>query len=99
VIHKEDILEYIRQNKPQLRERFHVVKIGLFGSFARDEQTEHSDIDLIIELEEGTRHIYELKQELREMIESQFNRPVEIAREKYLKPYAKNVVLDEAMYV
>ena len=98
-MHKEDILAYIRENKSQFQERFPVVKIGLFGSFARDEQTEHSDIDLIIELEEDTPHIHELKQELREMIESQFNRSVEIAREKYLKPYAKNVVLNKAMYV
>ena len=98
-MHKEDILGYIRQNKSQFRERFHIVKIGLFGSFARDEQTEQSDIDLIIELEEDTPHIYELKQALRDVLESQFNRPVEIAREKYLKPYAKNVILSEAMYV
>lgn len=96
---KEDILAYIRQNKSQFRERFHIVRIGLFGSFARDEQTEHSDIDLIIELEEDTLHIYELKQALRDVLESKFNRPVEIAREKYLKPYAKNGILSEAMYV
>ena len=98
-MHKEDILEYIRQNKSQFQKHFHVVKIGLFGSFARDEQTEHSDIDLIIELEEDTQRIYELKQALREVFESQFNRPVEIAREKYLKSYAKNVILNEAVYV
>ena len=88
----------MRENIIQFHERFHIKKIGLFGSFARDEQDENSDIDLIIELEEGTENIYELKQELRELLQKKFNRHVEIAREKYLKAYVKDTILNEAIY-
>lgn len=44
---REDILEFLRTNRELLRKQFHIVKIGLFGSFARSEQTAESDIDLI----------------------------------------------------
>ena len=99
MIRKEDILTYIRQNKNQFHERFHVTKIGLFGSFARDEQNDDSDIDLIIELEDNTENIHELKQKLREFMQMKFNRSVEIAREKYLKAYIRDTILNEAVYV
>ena len=96
---KEDILTFIQQNQSYLEEHFHIKKIGLFGSFAHNEQKEDSDIDLIIELEENTPHIYELKEELREFIGREFDREVDIAREKYLKPYAKAEIINEAVYV
>ncbi|MBE9594731.1 MAG: nucleotidyltransferase domain-containing protein [Proteobacteria bacterium] len=43
---KEDILGFIRQNKHYLKEHFHIKRIGLFGSFVHNEQTEDSDIDI-----------------------------------------------------
>ncbi|MCK4731470.1 MAG: nucleotidyltransferase domain-containing protein [Halobacteriota archaeon] len=99
MIRKEDILNFIRQNQNYLKEHFYIKKIGLFGSFVHNEQTEDSDIDIIIELEENTPAIYELKEELRELIGKQFQRDVDIAREKYLKPYVKSQIINEAVYV
>ena len=96
---KEDILKFIQENQNYLKEHFYIKKIGIFGSFARDEQTEDSDIDVIIELEKNTPGIYEIKEELRKFIGRQFNRDVEIAREKYLKSYVKTQITDEAVYV
>lgn len=55
---KNDILQFLGDNKDYLSTKFHIVKIGLFGSFARDEAVENSDIDLIIELEENTPDIF-----------------------------------------
>ncbi|MCK4475099.1 MAG: nucleotidyltransferase domain-containing protein [Methanophagales archaeon] len=99
MIKKEDILNFIRQNMNYLKEHFFIKKIGLFGSFVHNEQTEDSDIDIIIELEENTPAIYELKEELREFIGKQFHRDVDIAREKYLKSYVKSQIINEAVYV
>ena len=42
----EDILAFIRQNRDYLKELFYIKKIGLFGSFVHNEQTEESDIDI-----------------------------------------------------
>ncbi len=45
---KEIILERLREIKPMLQERYGVTELALFGSYARDEQTEASDIDLMV---------------------------------------------------
>jgi uncharacterized protein len=95
----DDVLGYLRQNRVQLRNRFHVKRIGVFGSLARGDATEQSDIDLIIELDEDTHDIHGLKDELREFVGKPFGRRVDIAREKYLRPYARRQILAEAVYV
>ena len=47
-LNREDVLELLRSHKEDLKERFGVTEISLFGSFARDEATEDSDIDVIV---------------------------------------------------
>jgi len=99
MITKKDSLAFIRQTRHYLKELFHIKKIGLFGSFVHNAQTEDSDIDIIIELEDNTPGIHELKEELRAFFGEQFQRDVDIAREKYLKSYVKVQINKEAVYV
>ena len=96
---KDNIVEFIRENRAVLKDQFSITKIGLFGSFARNEQTESSDIDLLIDLEDNTPDIHELKEELKAFIGARFQRNVAIAREKFLKPYAREIILSEVEYV
>ena len=44
-----EILEYLQQNKSEFHSRYGVTKIGLFGSYARDQNNEESDIDIVVE--------------------------------------------------
>jgi predicted nucleotidyltransferase len=99
VNNRQDIVAYIDSHRDQLRSRFHVRRIALIGSFARDEQTAQSDVDLLLDLEEGAADIYRLKRELKTELERQFGRPVELASERYLKPYYRKEILQEAIYV
>jgi len=99
MIQKKDILQFIKKNNDYLKKHFHLKKIGLFGSFANDEQTEDSDIDIIIEFEENTNHLFELKQELRDFIGNKFNKKVDIANEKYLRASVKKEILEEVVYI
>lgn len=48
------ILEKLKSIKPLLQERFTVTELALFGSYARDEQTPVSDIDVLIKLNIAT---------------------------------------------
>lgn len=57
-ISKEEIIRFLRDNRDIIKERFGVDKIGLFGSYARGENTPDSDIDLFVELERHTLHDY-----------------------------------------
>lgn len=96
---QNQILEFISENKSYLKERFHVTRIGLFGSFARKEQTEHSDIDLLVEFEENTQNLYDIKIEIRKFFKDKFNLNVDICRQKYIKSRYKSRILNEAIYV
>ena len=48
---KTEVLEILEKDIPYLKKVFHVKKMGLFGSYARGEQVEQSDLDLMIEFE------------------------------------------------
>jgi hypothetical protein len=96
---RNEIIEFLKTNRQLLSTKYHVTKIGLFGSFARNEQNSDSDVDLLIELEDGTKNIYDLKNSLKEYLSESFERSVDIAREKYLKPYAKEQILKDTLYV
>lgn len=97
-MHQEQILTFLIENKTFFRERFHVVRIGIFGSFARNEQNLNSDIDILIELEKNAPHVYDLKWGLREFLKKQFQREVDICNLKHIKPYAKEYVLKDVIY-
>lgn len=42
---REDIERKLKQIKPELAEKFHVSRIGYFGSYANDKQNKNSDLD------------------------------------------------------
>ena len=96
---RQQILDYINSNKSRLRTEYHVRRIALIGSFAREEQTPESDVDLLLDLEPGTPDIHMMKRKLRMELETEFGRNVELASERYLKPYYREEILREAIYV
>ena len=96
---QQNILNFLSENKLFLREQFHVVKIGIFGSFARNEQNPDSEIDILIEIENNVSNVYDLKWNLREFLKNQFQRDVDICNSKHIKPYAKDYILKDAIYV
>ncbi len=49
----ESVLEVLRTHKLDLRDRFSVLELGLFGSYATGTQTSESDVDILYVLEEG----------------------------------------------
>jgi predicted nucleotidyltransferase len=98
MIDSNQILNYLASNKSRFEKEYHLVKIGIFGSIARGEQNEKSDIDLIVEFEDNTPDLYTIKQRLKNEIQSIFNLPVDICREKYIKPIFKKQILTEVKY-
>lgn len=95
----DNILAYLLLNKDRYYKEYHLQKIGIFGSIARNEQNENSDIDLIVEFKKDTADLYSIKQLIKQELEEKFNRSVDICREKYLKPYFKKQIQREAKYV
>ena len=48
---KQEVLQLLTQHKPELIRRFGITDLALFGSTARDEAQEDSDIDVMVEFE------------------------------------------------
>ncbi len=99
MLQQKDILVFLKDNKDLFNKRFSVIKIGLFGSFARNQQTENSDIDIIIEMPRGTDDIFEKKQLLKDLLKTHFQREIDICRERAIKPLFREMILKDAIYV
>ena len=96
---REELIGYLAANKSRLKQRYHLTKIGVFGSMARADHTDSSDIDLIVEFEDDVQDLFDLKYEIRQEIGKRFNRQVDICREKYVHKHFRDQILSEAVYV
>ena len=99
MIYQSQILQYLSANKQDFSRKYRLKKLGIFGSYARNEQTPISDLDLLIEFEDDTSDLTEKKDFLRKQIQSVFSIQVDICREKYIKPVFRQQILSDAIYV
>jgi uncharacterized protein len=93
-----EIIGFLRQNKPYISEHYYCSQIGLFGSFARNEQTEESDIDILVRFREDAPDLYSIELALKEYLKKQFNKEIDICSEKWIKPVFRPLVTKDAMY-
>ena len=98
MVSSQEIIEYLKKNKLYLQEKFSCSEIALFGSFARNEQTENSDIDILVVFKKDTPDLYSVEIELKEHLKLQFGREIDICTRKWIKPVFKPLVLQEAIY-
>lgn len=95
---KEYILSTIKSQKTEIS-RFGIRDIGLFGSYARDEQTENSDIDILIDFEPDKEN-FDNYMAVCDIIERLFkDQRVEIVTKNGLSPYIGPKILNEVKYV
>jgi hypothetical protein len=94
----EKILDVLKKNKPILQKKYHCNQIGLFGSFARNEQTKNSDIDILVVFDLNTNNLYEVEADLKKYLEMKFNRKVDICAKKWINPTFKPLILKETVY-
>jgi predicted nucleotidyltransferase len=93
-----EIIQFLKKNKSDLQKQFYCSEIGLFGSFARNEQTDQSDIDILVAFEPETPNLYDVELKLKEHLQSCFNRDVDICSKKWIKPIFKPLVLKDVIY-
>lgn len=92
--HIEDIL---RQKKPELKKKYRLKKIGIFGSYSRGEQRKGSDLDLLVEFDETPGFLKYL--ELEEYLSKATGLKVDLVMKRALKPQLKKYILKEAVYI
>ena len=99
MIEQSQIIRYLSENKQSISRRYRLKKLGIFGSYARNEQTLTSDLDLLVEFEDNTPDLTNKKDFLKKEIQSVFNISIDICREKYIKPVFRQQILSDAIYV
>ena len=93
---KSTIFQLLLKNKHILR-KYGVKKIGLFGSFVRDEQNSSSDIDFLVVFEEGKKNFHNFI-DLVYFLEDLLGRKIEVVTEESLSPYLGPRIVKEVEY-
>jgi predicted nucleotidyltransferase len=94
---KQEVLEKLRFHLPELRERFLVRDLMLFGSVARDEAMDSSDVDLVVEFE-GTA-TFDRFMGLKFFLENLLGCEVDLVTRKALRPAIRASIEREAIHV
>ncbi len=90
------IMQKIENNMDKIK-MFGVKKIGLFGSYIKNEQKPDSDLDFLIEFEEGKK-TFDNYMDLKFLLENMFNRQVDLVVFEALKPDLKPYILETVKY-
>ena len=93
---RQEVLNILRAHLPEIKKRFGVKRIGVFGSVARDEATNGSDVDIIVEFE-GQYTLLDMAK-LKVFLEDIFHSQVDIATHTTIAKYpdiAKEVIYIE----
>lgn len=90
-----DVILLLENNRDAIRE-FGVREMGVFGSFARGEQTEKSDVDVLVDLKTETFAAY---MGLLSYLEDLFGRKVDLVMKDAIKPIIRERILRETVYV
>ena len=93
----DEIRRDLRAHLPELRERYGVTYLGIFGSYVRGEQTKTSDIDILVEFDRpGTLlDFIHLQNDLEDLLGVR----VDLVEKSGLKPAIKPYVLAEVVPV
>ena len=93
----DEILSKLRGHLPELRCRYAVASLGVFGSYVRGEQRPRSDLDILVEFERAPTlfQLVDLQDELRALAGVK----VDLVLKRTLKPAIGSHILSEVIYV
>ncbi|WP_342087788.1 nucleotidyltransferase family protein [Dyadobacter sp. OTU695] len=91
-----NVVQILKELKPELTDRYHVTSIGLFGSIVRDDFSSESDVDIIVDFSQpvGIEFV-----DLADLIEERIGKPVDLVSKKGIKPRYFEEISSEILYV
>ena len=96
VRHREEVLAKLEEARADLKQKYSVVRIGVFGSFARDKAAAGSDVDILVELDEPTFDNY---MDLKFKLEDMLGRDVDLVLADTVKPRLRPIIAKQVRYV
>jgi len=94
---KPEIIDIIKNSKPEMVALYGVNKVGLFGSYVRGQQRKKSDIDILVSFSRDI-DLFDFI-DLREYLEQRLHQKVDLVMESALKPAIGRRILSEVEYV
>ena len=94
---KPEIIDIIKNSKPEMQALYGVNRVGLFGSYVREQQRKKSDIDILVSFSRDI-DLFDFL-DLREYLENRLNQKVDLVMESALKPAVGKRILSEVEYV
>jgi predicted nucleotidyltransferase len=91
------ILDQLRSMRHELREQYHVKRIGVFGSYSRNDQTKESDLDLVVEFDQSIGMMAFVH--LQNLIADRLNLKIDLVTPDGLHPLIRDQVMHEVVYV
>ena len=92
-----EIKDFLIETKPIIEQKYNITELGIFGSYVRGEQTENSDLDILVD--------YQIIPSLLELVDLEYylidnlGIKVDIVTKKGLKPRIKENILAEVIYI
>ena len=93
---KQEILRILKMLKEEIKIKYKVKTIGIFGSYINNEQTDESDIDFLVEFEENADLFHYIGLSL--FLEEKFNKKVDVISKPALKEELRKNILEEVIY-
>lgn len=95
----DEIKGILKEHKEEVRQKYRVSEIGIFGSFVRGEQKKRSDIDILVEFDE--RNIPGLLKfiEMERYLEKLLRKKVDLVRKGGIRPELRKIILQEVVYI
>jgi len=95
---RNQILYILKSQKDYLQQRYGIEVIGVFGSVARGENNDNSDVDILYKFKDKKLSLFEYMQLLNEL-EEKFNTKVDLVREDKIKPFLKEYIQKDIVNV
>ena len=95
----EGIKRTLVQHKAELRKKFKVKTLGVFGSYVRGEQKQGSDVDILVEFSEDAEIGFFKFLDLEEFLSRKLGVKVDLVTKDALKPYIGKRILQEVVMV
>jgi uncharacterized protein len=93
------IIQTLKDTLPELRDRYGVISLGVFGSYVRGEQTPDSDLDLLVEFDPAVRFGLLTYCELENTLSDRLAVKVDLVMKTALKPRIGERILQEVVYL
>ena len=93
----QDYIKMLSDFKSTFAQKYGIIKLGIFGSVARNENTENSDIDIVVEVKKPSLQLmYELKEALKQLFKCEVNL---VRFRDSLRPLFKSNIQKDVIYV